>query len=77
MDTQPKLTTKSGMATGITTSTTQRRRPGRSVRSVHHAAAVPITADAAVTATQSLTVFHNRVAVSCRNNNEDNGPQPS
>ena len=46
---QPKLTTKSGMASGMTTSTAQTRRPGRSVRSTHHAAAVPITAQATVT----------------------------
>jgi hypothetical protein len=44
---------------------------------VHQAAAVPITAEAAVTATVNRTVFHNNVAVSCRNNNDDNGPQPT
>src|ERR1700728_1464145 len=45
-DAQPKLTTKSGMASGTTTSTAQTRRPGRLVRSTHQAAAVAITAGA-------------------------------
>ena len=63
---QPKLTTKSGMASGTTTSTAQARRPGRSVRSTHHAAPVPITAQATVTATVSRTVFHSSEAVSGR-----------
>ena len=63
---QPKLTTKSGMASGTTTSTAHARRPGRSVRSTHHAAAVPSTAQATVTTTASRTVFHSRVAVSGR-----------
>ena len=44
---QPKLTTKSGMARGMTTSTAQIRRPGRSVRSTSQAAPVPITAHSA------------------------------
>ena len=65
-DAQPKLTTKSGMAKGTTTRTAQIRRPGRSVRSTHHAASVPITAQSAVTTTDSRTVFHSRVAVSGR-----------
>ena len=63
---QPKLTTKSGMAKGTTTSTAQTRRPGRSVRSTHQAASVPMTAHRTVTTTVSRTVFHNRVAVSGR-----------
>src|SRR5580693_2802938 len=63
---QAKLTTKSGIARGTTTSTAQTRRPGRSVRSTHHAAPVPITAHAAVTTTVSRTVFHSRVRVSGR-----------
>ena len=63
---QPKLTTKSGMASGMTTSTAQTRRPGRSVRSTHHAAPVPITAQATVTTAASRTVFHNRDQVSER-----------
>ena len=63
---QPKLTTKSGMASGMTTSTAQTRRPGRSVRSTHHAAAVPITAQATVTTAVSRTVFHSRDQVSER-----------
>ena len=49
------------MASGTTTSTAQMRRPGRSVRSTHHAAPVPITAHKAVTTTVSRTVFHSRV----------------
>src|ERR1700683_1559095 len=63
---QPKLTTKSGIASGTTTSTAQTRRPGKSVRSTHHAAPVPITAHATVTTTVSRTVFHSRVRVSAR-----------
>ena len=63
---QPKLTTKSGMASGTTTSTAQPRRPGRSVRSMHHAAAVPITAHATVTTTVSRTVFQSSERVSGR-----------
>src|SRR5580693_2341506 len=63
---QAKLTTKSGIARGTTTSTAQTRRPGRSVRSTHHAAPVPITAHAAVTTTVSRTVFHSSVQVSGR-----------
>ena len=63
---QPKLTTKSGIASGTTTSTAQARRPGRSVRSTHQAAAVPITAQASVTTTVSRTVFHSSVPVSGR-----------
>src|SRR5580698_9649885 len=63
---QPKLTTKSGIASGTTTRTDQTRRPGRSVRSTHHAAPVPITAHAAVTTTVSRMVFHSRVRVSGR-----------
>jgi hypothetical protein len=63
---QPKLTTKSGIASGTTTSTAQTRRPGKSVRSTHHAAAVPITAHATVTATVSRTVFQSSERVSGR-----------
>ena len=63
---QPKLTTKSGIASGTTTSTAQTRRPGRSVRSMHHAAPVPITAQAAVTTTVSRTVFQSSEPVSGR-----------
>ena len=62
-DAQPKLTTKSGIAKGMTTSTAQIRRPGRSVRSTHHAARVPITAQSSVTDTVRRTVFQRRVAV--------------
>ena len=65
-DAHPKLTTKSGMAKGTTTSTAQIRRPGRSVRSTHQAASVPMTAHRTVTTTVSRTVFHSRVAVSGR-----------
>jgi hypothetical protein len=65
-DAQPKLTTKSGIASGTTTSTAHTRRPGRSVRSTNHAAAVPITAQSTVTTTVSRTVFHSRLAVSDR-----------
>ena len=65
-DAQPKLTTKSGMAKGTTTSTAQIRRPGRSVRSTHQAARVPMTAHRAVTTTVSRTVFQSSVAVSGR-----------
>ena len=65
-DAQPKLTTKSGMASGTTTSTAQIFRPGTLVRSTHQAAAVPITAHRAVTTTVSRTVFHSSSAVSGR-----------
>jgi hypothetical protein len=63
---QPKLTTKSGMAKGTTTSTAQARRPGRLVRSTHHAVRVPMMAHRMVTTTVSRMVFHNRLAVSER-----------
>ena len=65
-DAQPKLTTKSGMASGTTTSTAQIFRPGTLVRSTHQAAAVPITAHRAVTTTVSRTVFHSSSPVSGR-----------
>ena len=45
------------MASGTTTSTAQIRRPGRSVRSTHQAAAVPRTAQRAVTTRVSRIVF--------------------
>ena len=62
-DAHPKLTTKSGIANGTTTSTAQIRRPGRSVRSTHQAVSVPMTAQSKVTTTVRRTVFHRRVAV--------------
>src|SRR3984957_8219858 len=65
-DAHPKLTTKSGMANGTTTSTAHTRRPGRSVRSTHHAVRVPITAQSAVTTTVSRTLFHNKEKVKDR-----------
>ncbi len=65
-DAHPKLTTKSGMAKGTTTNTAQIRRPGRSVRSTHHAARVPMTAHSTVTTTVSRMVFHSSVPVSGR-----------
>src|ERR1039458_4661704 len=65
-DDQPKLTTKSGMANGTTTSTAQTLRPGRSVRSTPYAARVPITAQRTVMTTVRRTVFHKRLAVSER-----------
>ena len=74
---QPKLTTKSGMASGMTTSTAQSRRPGRSVRSTHHAAPVPITAQATVTTAVSRTVFHSRDQVSERKISCDSSPEPA
>ena len=42
-DTQPKLFTNAGTASGATSSTCQSRRAGRSLRSTSQAAAVPIT----------------------------------
>ena len=51
------------MATGSTTSTAQSRRPGRSVFSTSQAVAVPMTAQAAVTTTERITVFHSRPKV--------------
>src|ERR1019366_4719665 len=66
IDAHPKLTKKSGMAKGITSSTAQMRRPGRSVHSTSQAVRVPITAQSAVTTTVSRTVFQSRVAVSGR-----------
>ena len=75
-DTHPKLVTKSGMARGSTTRTAQMRRPGRSVRSMHHAAATPITAQAAVTASDSRTVFQRRFRVSWRKSRCERVAQP-
>ena len=72
--THPKLTTKSGMPTGSTTSTAQYLRPGMSVRSTHQAASVPMTADAAVTTTTSRTVFQSSWAVRWRKTSR---PRPS
>src|ERR1019366_2172585 len=66
IDAHPKLTTKSGMAKGITSSTAQMRRPGRAVHSTSQAVRVPIMAQSAVTTTVSRTVFQSRVAVSGR-----------
>ena len=63
---QPKLITKSGIASGTTISTTQTRRPGSRVRSVNQAAAVPRTAQATVTVTVSRTVFHSSSLVRSR-----------
>src|SRR3984957_2659529 len=63
---QPKLTTKSGIASGMTSSTAQTRRPGRFVRSTSQAAPVPMTAHRKVTATVSRTVFHSSMPVSGR-----------
>ena len=65
---QPKLTTKSGMPSGMTTRMARRRRHGTSVRSTNHAAKVPTTADRTVTTTTSDTVFQISVAVRLRNN---------
>jgi hypothetical protein len=62
----PKLTTKSGIASGTTTRISQTRRPGRLVRSMHQAAAVPMTAQRNVTTMVSLMVFHSRSAVNRR-----------
>jgi len=42
-ETQPKLLTKAGTASGATSSTFQTRRPGNSVRSTSQAIPVPIT----------------------------------
>src|SRR5580704_7527927 len=74
---QPKLTTKSGIASGTTRSTAQARRPGRSVRSTHHAPAVPITAHNTVTATVSRTVFHSSDQVSGRKIRCKTSPNPA
>ena len=63
---QPKLTTKSGMPSGITTRTAQNRRPGISVRSTNQAVTVPMTAQRTVTTTVRLTVFHSNWAVRLR-----------
>ena len=64
---QPKLTTKSGMASGITSRMAQTLRPGRSVRSTSHAAPVPMIAHRTVTTTVSRTVFQSSIPVSGRN----------
>ena len=63
----PKLTTKSGMPSGITTRMARSRRQGTSVRSTNQAAKVPTTAHSAVTTTTSLTVFQIRLPVRFRN----------
>ena len=76
-DAQPKLTTKSGIASGTTISTAHTRRPGRSVRSVSHAAPVPMTAHTAVTATASRTVFHSSWPVRGRAINAATWPAPA
>ena len=54
------------MASGTTSSTAQIRRPGKSVRSTSHAAAVPMTAHSTVTTTVSRTVFQSSDAVNGR-----------
>ena len=54
------------MAKGTTTSTAHIRRPGRSVRSTHHAVSVPMTAHSTVTTTVRRTVFQSSVPVSGR-----------
>ena len=74
---QPKLITKSGIASGTTISTTQTRRPGSRVRSVNQAAAVPITAQATVTVTVSRTVFHSSSLVRPRKISRVTGPAPA
>ena len=66
MPRQPKLTTKSGIPSGITTRTAQKRRPGNRVRSMNQAETVPMTAHRAVTTTVRLTVFQISWAVSPR-----------
>ena len=65
---QPKLTTKSGMPSGITTRTAHIPRPGRLVRSTNHASTVPSAAQRTVTTTVRLTVFQKSSPVSWRNN---------
>ena len=65
---QPKLTTKSGMPSGITTRMARRRRHGTSVRSTNHAARVPTMALRIVTTTTNDTEFQISVAVRLRNN---------
>ncbi len=65
---QPKLTTKSGMPSGITTRMARRRRHGTSVRSTNHAARVPTMALRIVTTTTNDTEFQINVAVRLRNN---------
>src|SRR5579883_1696022 len=54
------------MAIGSTTTTAQNRRPGRRVRSTHHAAPSPIAPASTVTATASRTVFHSSWTTSGR-----------
>ena len=64
---QPKLTTKSGIPSGITTRIAKRRRQGRSVRSTNQAASVPTTTHKSITTTTSATVCQTNMAVRCRN----------
>ncbi len=73
----PKLTTKSGMPSGMTTSTAQTRRPGRSVRSTSQAKPVPSTAHSAVTTTVRLTVFQTSWAVRPRKSSGCSACQPT
>ena len=56
-DTQPKLFTNAGTASGATRSTCQSRLPGRSLRSTSHAAAVPITLARRIAPRVSRTVL--------------------
>ena len=74
--TQPKLTIRSGMANGTTRSTAQIRRPGRSVRSTHHAVSVPNTAQRTVTVTVRLAVFQRSLAVNGRQMRSQTSPAP-
>ena len=53
------------------------RRAGRSVRSVANAAAVPMTALAAVTIAVSATVFHRRTAVRWRKSKSESSDHPT
>ena len=73
----PKLTTKSGMPSGITTRMARSRRHGMSVRSTNHAASVPTMALRMVTTTTSETVFQISVAVRLRNRSWCSSAQPT
>ncbi len=76
-DTHAYPTTKSGMASGMTTRTAHIRRKGTVVRSMTKAAEVPSTAHPKVTSTLNETVFQSSTAVRWRNSRRDISDQPA
>ena len=69
--------TKSGIASGSTTTARQNRRSGRFVRSISHAEPTPTTAEQTVTMTPSSIVFSSSVHVRLRKISGQIVPQPA